>query len=107
MRPAGRNEVSILVEPLARASIKLNEWLGFYSDDNLDALHPVFRKVVVRLKRRGHYVDLRRVFEHQSLVFLGLTCSVLFYTMSQVMSQPMALFTVCLFQAGMLGYCTM
>ena len=63
LRPAGRNEVSVLVEPLARASIKLNEWLGFYSDENLDLLHPVFRKVVVRLKRRGHYVDLRRLFE--------------------------------------------
>lgn len=107
LRPAARNEVSALVEPLANASIKLNEWLGFYSQENLEALHPVFRRAVLRLKRRGGYVDLRRVFEHESIAFLTVTSTVLFFVMSHFVSQPMAVLTIILFQVGLLGYCTM
>lgn len=107
MRPAARNEVSVLVEPLATASIKLNEWLGFYSEENLEALHPVFRKAVVQLRRRGCYVDLRRVFEHESLAFLTLTSAGLFFVFSHFLSHAMSVIAICVLQVGLLAYCIM
>lgn len=107
LRPAARNEVSVLVEPLATASIKLNEWLGFYSEENLEALHPVFRKAVVQLRRRGCYVDLRRVFEHESLAFLTLTSAGLFFVFSHFLSHAMSVIAICVLQVGLLAYCIM
>jgi hypothetical protein len=96
-----------MVEPLAKASIWLNEWIGFTDDKRLEQNHPSVRRVVRRLKDRGYYVDLRRVFEHQSIAFLVLTSSALYYLTLQFASGSIAMLSVILCQALVFSYCTM
>ena len=107
MRPVGGNEISLIVEPLARASIALNDWIGFTSEKQLGRNHPAVQKAVRRLKTRGYYVDLRRVFEHQSIAFLSLTSTALYYLASQFSTTGVAVLTVVLSQVVVLASCTM
>lgn len=107
MRPVGRNEVAFIAEPLANASMWLNEWIGFTSDKQLERNHPALQKAVRHLKLRGHYVDLRRVFEHQSIAFLALTSSALYYLTLQFATRGVAVLTVVLCQLLVFSYCTM
>lgn len=107
MRPVGRNEVPFLVEPLANTSIWLNEWLGFTNDKQLESSHPAVQKTVRHLKRRGYYVDLRRLFEHQSIAFLTITSSAIYYLALQVATRGVALMTVVVCHALVFSYCTM
>jgi hypothetical protein len=107
MRPVGRNEVPFLVEPLARASMWLNDWVGFTSAEQLERNHPAVQKKIRHLKDKGCYVDLRRVFEHQSIAFLTLTSSALYYLSRQFVSQGLAVLVVVLSQAVVFYFCTM
>jgi hypothetical protein len=107
LRPAARNEVPLLVQPLAHVSIWLNEWLGFHDDKQLRKRHPAVQRAVRRFKARGYYVDLRRLFEHQSLAFLGLTSTALYYLMCQFATQGVALLIVGICQSLVFAYCTM
>ena len=106
MRPVGGNEIAFIAEPLARASIALNEWIGFSSEKQLGRNHPAVQKAVRRLKARGYYVDLRRLFEHQTLAFLSLTSTALYYLASQFSTRGVAVLTVLLCQVAVLACCT-
>lgn len=107
MRPVGGNEIALIAEPLARASIALNEWIGFTSDSRLERNHPAVQKAVRRLKTRGYYVDLRRMFEHQSIAFLSLTSTAVYYLALQFSTRGVAALTVVLCQLVGFACCTM
>lgn len=69
-RPIARNEWSLIVPTLASASIALNNALGLSDTQAPGIRNTTLLRASSALKKRNIYVDLRKLFELQSAVFL-------------------------------------